>query len=236
MRLVWKLFVALLVMILLAPFGLIYGFYYRGYSKMPDLPEPPATAALSDVLLETVWVEFEGGPPIEVVEVGPLRFTASVLAPLLREDRDDRRIPRGFKLTEWCAERLVSTANPDLVGGLEYGLASLVAAIRLSSRWSTPQIAACVLERSYSGRGFAGIRAAAEAYFGKAPGALERPEAALLVVLARAPARFDPICYPKRAREGRNALLTRMTQAGMMDPQEAGEAAPLGIRLRLECG
>lgn len=235
MRLVWKLFVALLVMILLAPFGLIYGFYYRGYSKMPDLPEPPA-AALSDVLLETVWVEFEGAPPIEVAEVGPLKFTASVLAPLLREDRDERRIPRGFKLTEWCAERLLSKANPDLAGSLEFGLASLVAAIRLSARWSTPQIAACVLERSYYGRGFAGITAAAEAYFGKAPGALERPEAALLVVLARAPARFDPICYPKRAREGRNALLTRMTEAGLTGPEEIGERAPLGIRLRLECG
>jgi hypothetical protein len=240
LRLRWKLLIALVVVTLLSPWALIYGLYYRGLGQMPDFPDPPAATA-STLLTATLWGEFEDEAPIEVVSLGPVGFIVSVLTPLLSEPKageEAREIPAGFRLAEWCAGRLLRQQNPQLLHQLEYGLASLAVAIRLSSHWTSAEIVSCVLESSYFGRGFNGITPAARAYFDKAPSALSYPEAATLIVLIRRPAIYDPICSPKRARRARNALLEKMAAGGLITAEEAASAAArsLAIKLTETCG
>jgi hypothetical protein len=239
LRLRSKLLIALLVVILLSPWVLIYGLYYRGLGKLPDFPDPPAASA-SEALTTSLWGEFEGEAPIEVERLGPVGFFVSVMTPLLSGTKDDeevRQIPAGFRLAEWCAGRLLRQQNPQLLHQLEYGLASLAVAIRLSSRWSTAQIVACALETSYFGRGFNGVTPAARSYFDKTPSELSHAEAATLVVLIRRPAVHDPICRPKRAIKARNALLEKMAAGGLITAEEAAAAAqrPLAIKLTETC-
>lgn len=62
-----------------------------------------------------------------------------------------------------------------------------------------------------------GVRAASFAWFGKEPARLTEAEAAQLVALPQASEARRPDRAPGAAREGRDRVLTRMAQAGVLD-------------------
>ena len=73
--------------------------------------------------------------------------------------------------------------------------------------------------------------AASRRYFGKSARELTLAEAALLAALPRSPSRLMPLGYPERALRGRNRVLGRMREEGLISEAERQRAvaAPLGV-------
>lgn len=104
-------------------------------------------------------------------------------------------------------------------------------AMRIEERYSKKQILEFYLNRIYFGSGFYGIRSASLGYFGKEPMDLKAVECASLVTLIKNPNRRSPLNNPEVNRLGRNYVLMRMNEEGMISGDEYQEMAskPLGL-------
>ena len=89
-------------------------------------------------------------------------------------------------------------------------------ALRIEQRYSKSEILEFYLNRIYFGSGFYGVRSAALGYFGKEPLNLTVEECASLVTLIKNPTERSPLNNPEINREGRNYVLLRMHEEGMI--------------------
>jgi penicillin-binding protein 1A len=112
----------------------------------------------------------------------------------------------------------------------------IVLAIRLEWAFSKNEILEMYLNRIYFGRGFHGIEAAAQGYFGKKALALTLDEAALLAGLIQAPSAYAPPSNLDRALARRAIVLKRMQAVGAITEEEAAGAARAKVQLRRELG
>ncbi|HEX6133638.1 MAG TPA: PBP1A family penicillin-binding protein [Longimicrobiales bacterium] len=102
----------------------------------------------------------------------------------------------------------------------------------IENRYSKPEIMELYLNQIYFGSGAYGIESAAEEYFGKSATQLDLAEAALLAALPRAPSRLNPRANEAAALEGRELVLTRMAEQGMISEEERAAAAEAELVLR----
>ncbi len=102
---------------------------------------------------------------------------------------------------------------------------------RIEDRYSKRQILDFYLNRIYFGSGFYGIRSAALGYFGKEPLELTLAECASLVTLIKNPNVRSPLNNPQVNLNGRNYVLGRMRDEGMISSSELirGKLQPLGL-------
>ncbi len=112
----------------------------------------------------------------------------------------------------------------------------MVLAVRLEWTYSKDEILEMYLNRIYFGRGFYGIEAAAQGYFGKAASALTLDEAALLVGLIQAPSAYAPPTHLKKALARREIVLSRMEAVGAITKAERDRAARARVNLRRDLG
>ncbi len=132
-----------------------------------------------------------------------------------------------------------STITQQLAKGLfltpERTLSRKVKEIQLAQeierRYSKDKILEMYLNTIYFGGGAYGIEAAARTYFSKSVGQLTLAEAALLAGLPKAPSLSSPFADPKRAKERRDYVLTRMEKEGHITAAEARAAMRLSIAL-----
>ena len=104
-------------------------------------------------------------------------------------------------------------------------------AMRIEKEYSKRQILEFYLNRIYFGSGFYGIRSASLGYYGKEPMDLKAEECASLVTLIKNPNRRSPLNNPEINRDGRNYVLLRMNDEGMISDEEYDEMVrkPLGL-------
>ena len=76
-----------------------------------------------------------------------------------------------------------------------------------------------------------GIKTAAFTYFYKTPKELKPEEAALLIGMLNAPARFNPRLHEERATERRNLVMRRMVEAGAITQHQYDSLSKLKIKL-----
>ena len=102
---------------------------------------------------------------------------------------------------------------------------------RIEDRYSKRQILDFYLNRIYFGSGFYGIRSAALGYFGKEPLELTVGECASLVTLIKNPNARSPLNNPQINLNGRNYVLGRMREEGMISSSELirNKLQPLGL-------
>lgn len=112
----------------------------------------------------------------------------------------------------------------------------MVLAVRLERAFSKDEILEMYLNRIYFGRGFYGIEAAAQGYFGKPASAVTLDEAALLAGLIQAPSAYAPPANLQRAIARRAVVLARMQAVGAITASEAESAAAAEVTLRRELG
>ena len=95
--------------------------------------------------------------------------------------------------------------------------------------WTKERILTAYLNTIYFGNGAYGVQQAALAYFGKGASRLDLHEAALLAGIPANPTRYDPVTYPKDARNRRRAVLQAMLTQNDITPQDFARAttAPL---------
>lgn len=105
------------------------------------------------------------------------------------------------------------------------------AARALERRWSKERILREYLNRIDLGNLNRGLGAASSYYFGKSAGALSEAEAAMLVGIAQAPTRLNPLRRFRAARARQLTVLNRMRDFGWLDPDrhERAVAQPLQL-------
>jgi penicillin-binding protein 1B len=107
-------------------------------------------------------------------------------------------------------------------------------ALLIECRYSKNQILEAYLNEVYLGQrgplAIRGVGAAARAYFGKEAHQLTTGEAAIIAGMLRAPNTYSPALNPARARERRNAVLTRMRELGMLGNGEYAQARREPVR------
>jgi penicillin-binding protein 1C len=121
---------------------------------------------------------------------------------------------------------------------LKHGLAAkafqIVRAVQLEERYSKDEILSLYLTLAPMGGNLEGVRAAALAYFGKEPVALDAAQSAMLVALPQAPAKFRPDRHAFAARAARAKVLARMVEAGVLTAaqQKTALQAPVPVLRR----
>jgi membrane peptidoglycan carboxypeptidase len=102
---------------------------------------------------------------------------------------------------------------------------------RIEDRYSKKEILEFYLNRIYFGSGFYGIRSASLGYFGKEPMDLTAAECASLVTLIKNPNGRSPLNNPEANLAGRNYVLGRMREEGLITRAELSDfrALPLGL-------
>jgi len=105
----------------------------------------------------------------------------------------------------------------------------LVRAAQLEERYSKDEILALYLTLAPMGGNLEGVRAASLSYFGKEPAALDLAESALLVALPQSPAKQRPDRHAGRALAGRDHVLARMVEEGVIGAGDAAAAMREGV-------
>jgi len=123
---------------------------------------------------------------------------------------------------------LVGNMHPDIVDRTDRGigrkLREQAAAREMEKRYSKTQILEAFLNQISFGNGWYGIEAASRHYFGKSASKLTLPEAATLAAMPKGPALYEPVKYPARVRQRRNAVLALMAQQGYITPAQSRAA------------
>jgi membrane peptidoglycan carboxypeptidase len=104
-------------------------------------------------------------------------------------------------------------------------------AIRIENRYKKREILHFYLNRIYFGSGFYGIRSASLGYYGKEPKALSIDECASLVTLIKNPNGRSPLNNPEVNRTGRNYVLGRMHEEGMISRADLARLRALPLSL-----
>src|SRR4051812_36691381 len=108
-------------------------------------------------------------------------------------------------------------------------LIQMVRAVQLEERYSKDEILSLYLTLAPMGGNLEGVRAASLSYFGKEPAALDLAQSALLVALPQSPVKQRPDRHAKRALAGRDKVLRRMVDEGVVSQGDAAIAMKEGV-------
>jgi penicillin-binding protein 1C len=113
--------------------------------------------------------------------------------------------------------------------GVSGKLIQMVRAAQLEERYSKDEILSLYLTLAPMGGNLEGVRAASLSYFGKEPANLDLAESALLVALPQSPVKQRPDRHARRALAGRDKVLRRMVDEGVVSSGDAATAMKEGV-------
>jgi penicillin-binding protein 1A len=105
-------------------------------------------------------------------------------------------------------------------------------AAQLEGKLSKDEILHRYLNRVYFGAGYYGVEAASRGYFRRGASEVSLAQAAMLAGVIREPVSSDPRHHPERAKLLRDSVLERMTQLGMIEPDQAAKARKQPLRIQ----
>ena len=108
-------------------------------------------------------------------------------------------------------------------------LVQMVHAVQLEERYSKDEILSFYLTLAPFGGNLEGVRAASLSYFGKPASQIDLAEAALLVALPQSPVKQRPDRHAIAALKGRNKVLMRMVEEGVVSAGDAKVAMREGV-------
>lgn len=130
-------------------------------------------------------------------------------------------------------QQLVGNMHPEIIDrsdrSVSRKLREQAAARDMEKRYTKAQILEAYLNQIHFGRNWYGIESAARHYFGKAAAELGIHEAASLAAIPKGPAIYDPIRYPARNKNRRDAILGLMQEQGFITAEQlrAARAEPI---------
>lgn len=175
-----------------------YGSLYGAPVLLRDMPP-----ALSRAVLATEDRRFYDHIGVDFI---------GIARAALRNLKAGRIQQGGSTITQQLAKNLFLTRERTLSRKIR----ETMLAFWLEYRFSKDQILTIYLNRVYLGAGLYGVDAAARRYFGKPATKLTLYEAAVIAGLLKAPTRFNPANYPKRAARRANQALRNMVAAGWL--------------------
>jgi penicillin-binding protein 1A len=126
----------------------------------------------------------------------------------------------GSTITQQVARTLFLTQEQTL----ERKAKEAILAFRLEKLFSKEQLLEMYLNSVHVGHGAWGIGAASQIYFGKTPKQLSLGEASIIAGILPAPGRYSPYRSEESAKNRQQYVLRRMTELGMISPEEAQQA------------
>jgi penicillin-binding protein 1A len=96
--------------------------------------------------------------------------------------------------------------------------------IKLNFSYSKAQILQMYADVAYFGHGYYGLAAASCGYFGKQPGQLSWPQAAMLAGLVQAPTAYNPLAHYTTGRARQAHVLDRLAATGHLTQAQAAKA------------
>ncbi len=125
-------------------------------------------------------------------------------------------------------QQLVGNMHPDLIDRRDKSLSRKMheqsAAREMERHYNKEQILEAFLNQISFGHGWYGIESAARHYFGKGAAQLTLAEAATLASMPKGPAIYDPVKYPDRVKNRRDAILTLMVEQKFISAADAAVA------------
>ncbi len=250
-RFPWKFFFGIVVFVLCASAGAVFGLAQWMSRDLPDVAKlsaitPAVRSTLYDVKGREIAAYFK-----ENREVVPLKALPRTLvnATLSTEDRHFYRhwgvdlggITRaaitnllklrttqgGSTITQQLARNLFLTHERTL----DRKFKELVIALRIEKMYSKSEILEMYFNQIYYGHGAYGIQAAARTFFGRDVRQLTLPQAALLAGLPQNPSGHSPYRRPENAKARRNVVLKNMLDTKTISPAqyEIAIRAPLNV-------
>jgi penicillin-binding protein 1A len=108
----------------------------------------------------------------------------------------------------------------------------ILLALKIEQELSKEEILELYLNKIYLGKRAYGLEAAAQVYYGTSVSNLQLPQLAMLAGLPQAPSAANPINDPKRAKERRNYVLSRMLSLGFITQKQFDDASSSPIVAR----
>lgn len=127
-------------------------------------------------------------------------------------------------------QQLAKTLYPHS-GGLAGTLEEIGLAVKLSLRYSKPQILNMYLNTVYYGNGYWGDVAAARGYFGTTPRRLSWSQATMLAGLPQAPSAYDPLRHPALARRRQEHVVDQLVDNHYLSQAQADRVLREPLRL-----
>jgi penicillin-binding protein 1A len=150
--------------------------------------------------------------------VDPLAVLRAAATDLMNRDRGKRPIGAST-ITQQVAKNMLLDNQVTFARKAK----EAILAFRIEKTLTKNQILELYLNEIYLGLGAYGVAAASEAYFNKPLDQLTVPEAAFLAALPKAPNNYNPFRNPDLARAQRARVLDRMTEDGVLTPEQAAE-------------
>jgi penicillin-binding protein 1A len=247
----WKLFLALVVFVLFASAGAVYGLARWMERDLPPLERlvsyQPALKssvyAADGRLLFEFFRENRAETPLD--EISPVLVQAAIAT-------EDKRFYDHWGVDVWGILRAAvsnvihrgrvqgaSTITQQLARNMflthertwQRKIKEALLAMRIERAHSKQEILELYLNQIYYGDGSYGVSSASRNYFGKPPTELDLQEAALLAGLPANPARYSPRRHPEASKQRRNHVLKRMYEERIISATEYRDAtaAPLGV-------
>ncbi len=135
---------------------------------------------------------------------------------------------------------LVGNMHPDLIDRRDKSLSRKLreqsAAREMERHYNKEQILEAFLNQISFGHGWYGVESAARHYFGKSAAQLSLAEAATLAALPKGPAIYDPVKFPDRAKNRRDAILGLMAEQNYITRGQAAVAKGEPVRTAPDAG
>jgi membrane peptidoglycan carboxypeptidase len=179
-------------------------------------PGPPVPARFAAALIATEDHRFASEPGVDPLAIGRV----------LLGGLTGRGGQGGATLYQQLAKLLYTPEK----GGLKIEIEQIALAIKLRYTYTRPQILRMYADVAYFGNGYYGLRAASCGYFGREPGELSWPQAAVLAGLVQAPSAYDPLVHPALARSRETHVIARLVATDVLSSRQG--AAALAVPLR----
>ena len=148
------------------------------------------------------------------------------MARAMRQYASAGRIVSGGSTLTMQVARLL---EPPKHRGIATKLFQMIRAIQLEERYSKEEILSLYLTLAPFGGNLEGVRAASLSYFGKPPSQIDLAQAALLVALPQSPVKQRPDRHAIAAAKGRDKVLMRMVEEGVITESDAKVAMKEGV-------
>lgn len=181
----------------------------REHSVFPGPPVPPKFA---DALISTEDHRFATEPGVDLFAIGRV-----LLAGITRSGSGQQG---GATLYQQLAKMLYTPER----GGLGTEIEQVALAVKLRYSYSQAQILRMYADVAYFGNGFYGLAVASCGYFGRPPGRLSWPQAAVLAGLVQAPTAYDPLTNPSLARSRETHVIARLVATKALTGRQATAA------------
>lgn len=119
--------------------------------------------------------------------------------------------------------------EPPKKRGIATKLFQIIRALQLEERYSKDEILSFYLTLAPFGGNLEGVRAASLSYFGKPANQIDLAQAALLVALPQSPVKQRPDRHAVAALKGRDKVLKRMVEEGVVTASDAAIARREGV-------